>query len=81
MKKKGKLVNNLHILRAEKRWTQDEVAKKLDVSRMTISSIEGNRYSPSLILAFEIARLFDKEITEVFRYVTHEEDKGGGDHV
>lgn len=68
MVKNGKLFNNLSICRAELKMTQQELANKVDVSRQTIASIEANRYNPSLILAFEIAKVFDKEITEIFNY-------------
>ncbi|MFC7751097.1 helix-turn-helix transcriptional regulator [Paenibacillus thermoaerophilus] len=66
------LRNRLVVLRAEKRWTQQEVADRLGVSRQTIHSLENNKYTPSLILAFELARLFDKDINEVFQYVIEE---------
>lgn len=68
MKKTGQLHNNLIVLRAEKKWTQQDLANKVGVSRQTIASIEANRYNPSLILAFEISTVFDKEIQEVFQY-------------
>ncbi|UUZ79168.1 helix-turn-helix transcriptional regulator [Paenibacillus sp. P26] len=74
MKKQGRLENQLHVLRAEKRWSQKDVAEMLNVSRQTILSIEANRYNPSLILAFEIADLFGKDIGEVFRYVKDEQE-------
>lgn len=68
MKKTGQLYNNLIVLRAGKKWTQQDLANKVGVSRQTIASIEANRYNPSLILAFEISIVFDKEIQEVFQY-------------
>ncbi|MEK8130758.1 helix-turn-helix transcriptional regulator [Paenibacillus filicis] len=68
MNKHGELVNNLPVLRAEKKWSQQELANQVGVSRQTIASIEANRYNPSLILAFEIAFVFGKEIHEVFQY-------------
>ncbi|MFC0189465.1 helix-turn-helix transcriptional regulator [Fictibacillus aquaticus] len=61
-----KLKNNLHVLRAEQKWTQQYVAEQLGVSRQTINSLEANKYNPSLILAFQIARLFGKEVTDIF---------------
>lgn len=67
-KRKGVLKNRLAVLRAEKKWSQKVVAEKVGVSRQTIISIENNRYSPSLTLAFEIAAIFEKEIGEVFQY-------------
>jgi putative transcriptional regulator len=60
--------NILKILRAERDWTQAELARRLDVSRESINAIETGRYDPSLPLAFEIARLFGKKIEDVFLY-------------
>jgi putative transcriptional regulator len=60
--------NILKILRAERDWTQAELARRLDVSRESINAIETGRYDPSLPLAFEIARLFGKKIADVFLY-------------
>ena len=68
MKQSGILQNNLVVLRAEKRWSQTDLANKAGVSRQTIASIEANRYNPSLILAFEIAHILGKEFHEVFQY-------------
>ncbi|ALS23112.1 MULTISPECIES: helix-turn-helix transcriptional regulator [Paenibacillus] len=73
MQKNGRLYNKLNVLRAEKKWTQQDLAKKVGVSRQTIASIEANRYNPSLILAFEISFVFDKELQEVFQYELVEE--------
>lgn len=58
--------NTLAILRANRRWSQAELADKLDVSRQTINAIENGRYDPSLPLAFKIAQLFNKQIEEIF---------------
>lgn len=74
LKAKGTLHNRLALLRAEKRWSQKEVADKLGVSRQTIIALEHNRYNPSLILAFEIALLFRKDINDVFQYVVDEDN-------
>lgn len=60
--------NILKVLRAERDWTQAELARRLDVSRESINAIETGRYDPSLPLAFEIAQLFGKKIEEVFLY-------------
>ncbi|GAA3401396.1 helix-turn-helix transcriptional regulator [Paenibacillus hodogayensis] len=68
MNKNGELINTIPVLRAEKKWSQQELANQVGVSRQTIASIEANRYNPSLILAFEIASVFGKEIHEVFQY-------------
>ncbi|MFL0200384.1 helix-turn-helix transcriptional regulator [Exiguobacterium acetylicum] len=75
MKSEGNIKNRLAVLRAEKGWSQKELAEKVGVSRQTIISLEGNRYSPSLILAFEIAYLFGQDINEVFQYDREEEEK------
>lgn len=58
--------NRLRVLRAEKRWSQAEVAERLSVSRQTINAIETGKYDPSLPLAFAIARLFASRIEDVF---------------
>ena len=58
--------NRLHILRAERGWSQAELAGKLGVSRQTVNAIETGRYDPSLPLAFGIARVFGKLIEEIF---------------
>jgi putative transcriptional regulator len=60
--------NTLKVLRAERNWTQAELARRLDVSRESINAIEKERYDPSLPLAFEIAQLFGKKIEDVFLY-------------
>lgn len=58
--------NRLHVLRAEQRWTQADLAEQLGVSRQTINSIETEKYEPSLSLALKIARLFGKPVEEIF---------------
>jgi putative transcriptional regulator len=58
--------NSLHILRAEHRLSQDDLAKKLDVSRQTINAIEREKYDPSLPLALKIAKVFEKKVEEIF---------------
>lgn len=58
--------NNLKILRAERDWSQADLADKLNVSRQTINAIETGKYDPSLPLAFDIAKLFGKKIEEIF---------------
>ncbi|MGG0815343.1 helix-turn-helix transcriptional regulator [Paenibacillus alvei] len=62
------LQNKLVVYRAEKGWTQEELAKRVGVSRQTIATLEKNKYNPSLILAFKIANAFDRTLTEVFDY-------------
>ena len=53
--------NVLHILRAEKRFSQDDLAKLVNVSRQTINAIEREKYDPSLPLALKIAKVFQKK--------------------
>ncbi len=60
--------NRLEEIRKKRGIKQDELAKVLEVSRQTISSIENGRYNPSIILAFKIARFFDMTIEEIFIY-------------
>jgi putative transcriptional regulator len=58
--------NRLKVLRAERDWTQAELADALDVSRQTINAIETGKFDPSLPLAFRAARLFGLRIEEIF---------------
>jgi len=58
--------NRLKVLRAERDWTQADLAHRLDVSRQTVNAIEKGKYDPSLPLAFRIARVFAKSIEEIF---------------
>ena len=58
--------NRLKVLRAERDWTQGDLARELAVSRQTVNAIETEKYDPSLPLAFKIARVFQLKIEEVF---------------
>lgn len=58
--------NHLKVLRAERDWSQADLAEKLNVSRQTVNAIETEKYDPSLPLAFQIARLFEKSIEDIF---------------
>ena len=58
--------NRLRELRAQKEWSQGDLAEKLDVSRQTINAIETEKYDPSLPLAFKVAKLFKQPIEEIF---------------
>ena len=58
--------NRLKVLRAERDWSQAELAGRLDVSRQAVNAIETGKYDPSLPLAFKIARLFDQSIEIIF---------------
>jgi len=60
------MTNRLRVLRAERRWSQAELAERLGVSRQTVNAVETERYEPSLSLAFKMARLFDQGIEEIF---------------
>jgi putative transcriptional regulator len=58
--------NRLKVLRAERDWSQADLARRLDVSRQSVNAIETGKYDPSLPLAFRIARLFDLPIEAIF---------------
>ena len=58
--------NRLKVLRAERNWSQADLAERLEVSRQSINAIETGKYDPSLPLAFRIARLFDLPIETIF---------------
>lgn len=58
--------NHLRSLRAERGWSQQELADRLEVSRQSVNAIETGRYDPSLPLAFRIADLFERAIEEIF---------------
>ena len=58
--------NRLRVLRAEREWSQQELADRLAVSRQSVNAIETGKYDPSLPLAFRIAELFDRPIEEIF---------------
>lgn len=58
--------SRLRVLRAEREWTQGDLADRLAVSRQTVNAIETEKYEPSLSLAFKIARLFKLRIEDVF---------------
>jgi putative transcriptional regulator len=68
--------NRLRVLRAERSWSQAELANRLSVSRQTVNAIETGKFDPSLPLAFSIARLFGRSIEGVFE---HEEGYVQGD--
>jgi len=58
--------NRLKVLRAERDWSQADLAQRLDVSRQSVNAIETGKYDPSLPLAFKIARLFAQPIETIF---------------
>ena len=59
--------NRLKVLRAERDWSQADLAERLNVSRQTINALETGKYDPSLPLAFKIARLFEQPIEAIFQ--------------
>ena len=67
--------NRLKVLRAEREWSQAELAERAGVSRQTINAIETGKYDPSLPLAFELARVFGTPIESIF----HPGDGAGAD--
>ncbi len=60
--------NRLEEFRKKHDLSQEELADELEVSRQTIGSLENGRYNPSIILAFKIAKFFNKSIEEIFIY-------------
>ncbi|HSG56146.1 MAG TPA: helix-turn-helix transcriptional regulator [Paracoccaceae bacterium] len=60
------LNNRLRVLRAERQWSQQDLAERLGVSRQSVNAIETGKYDPSLPLAFRISDLFDLAIEEIF---------------
>ncbi|MXP47763.1 helix-turn-helix domain-containing protein [Altererythrobacter luteolus] len=58
--------NRLKVLRAERSWSQQDLADKLNVSRQSVNAIETGKYDPSLPLAFKIAEVFDMAIEAIF---------------
>lgn len=59
--------NRLKVLRAERDWSQQELAERLGVSRQSVNAIEKGRYDPSLPLAFKIADVFELAIEDIFQ--------------
>ncbi len=68
--------NRLRVIRAERNWSQADLAEKLGVSRQTINAIETEKYDPSLPLAFKIGRLVNLRIEDIF---TPDEEETSGD--
>lgn len=59
--------SRLKVLRAERDWTQGDLAERLEISRQSVNAIETGKYDPSLPLAFRIADLFGMTIEEIFQ--------------
>ena len=58
--------NRLRVLRAERSWSQADLAERLEVSRQSVNAIETGKFDPSLPLAFKLARLFETTIEDLF---------------
>jgi putative transcriptional regulator len=67
--------NRLRVLRAERAWSQQDLAERLEVSRQSVNAIETGRYDPSLPLAFKIADLFEMAIEDLFTNPAKEIDQ------
>ena len=59
--------NRLRVLRAERKWSQADLADQLGVSRQTVNAIETEKYEPSITLAFKMAHLFEIRIEDIFQ--------------
>lgn len=68
--------NRLRVLRAERSWSQGDLAERLGVSRQSVNAIETGKYDPSLPLAFRIAELFGLSIEQVFVSPTQHQSRG-----
>lgn len=60
------MINRIRVLRAERDWSQAEVADRLGVARQTIVALEAGKYAPSLPLAFKLCKLFGKSVEDIF---------------
>lgn len=58
--------NQLRVLRAQRNWSQADLAERLEVSRQSVNAIETGKYDPSLPLAFKLARVFETSIEQIF---------------
>lgn len=67
--------NRIKILRAERDWTQADLAERAGISRQAVISIEKYKYTPSLELAFKISEVFNVSINEVFQHKEGENDE------
>ena len=74
------MTNRLRVLRAERGWSQGDLADRLGVSRQTVNAVETGKYDPSLPLAFAIARLFGQPIEAIFTPDSGQGSSGNGDH-
>lgn len=62
-----KLTNQVRIYRQQQKWTQEQFAERIGVTRQTVISLEKGSYTPSLLLAMQIARVFDRAVEELFQ--------------
>ena len=70
--------NRIRVLRAEKDWTQAQLASKIGVSRQAVIAVENGKYDPALPLAFRIARAFGKNVEDVFIWEDEDPPQKGG---
>ncbi len=73
------MINRLRVLRAERGWSQGDLADRLGVSRQTVNAIETGKYDPSLPLAFAIARVFEQSIEQIFVPEARQDPVAAGD--
>ncbi|MBO0441527.1 helix-turn-helix transcriptional regulator [Candidatus Enterococcus ikei] len=73
-RKNSSFESSIHVFRAMERMTQQELADKVGVSRQTIIQLERNRYNPSLLLAHDIADVFEVPIEQIFTFKKVEQD-------
>ena len=76
-KSKTRFESNIHVFRAMKRMTQQELADKVNCSRQTIIQLERERYNPSLLLAHDIAEVFEVPIEKIFTFKTKKDQQDG----
>ncbi|WP_290783911.1 helix-turn-helix transcriptional regulator [Exiguobacterium sp. UBA6309] len=62
-----KLTNQVRIYRQQQKWTQEQFSEHIGVTRQTVISLEKGSYTPSLLLAMQIARVFDRPVEELFQ--------------
>jgi len=73
-----RLANRLRVARAERGWSQDDLARRAGVTRQTVSSIETGQYGPSALLAFVLAEQLGKRVDELFHLEPNVPDAGQG---
>jgi putative transcriptional regulator len=73
--------NRLKVLRAERDWSQGDLAQRLEVSRQSVNAVETGKFDPSLPLAFKLARLFERPIEEIFSDEEERSSESGNQRV